>query len=61
MKTYRVTIRLNVETAVGPRQLEREMCEWLDAQLSFWAKAGIPASVSSVTAFEDVLIQERAA
>ena len=61
MKTYRVTIRLNVEDAGSAREIERGVRNWLAAELPYWKLAGIPASVASVSAYEDVLIQERAA
>jgi hypothetical protein len=59
MKNYRVTIRLNVETDTSSTRLvQREIHEWLDEQLTFWAKAEISASVASVTAYEDVLFKD---
>jgi hypothetical protein len=62
VKTYRVTIRLNVEDndAASSLEVEREVRNWLAAELLFWKRVGIPVSVASVTAYEDVLSKDAA-
>lgn len=56
MKTYRVTIRLAVESSLSAREVEDALRE------DGWPRLlGAALYPSAVTVHEDVLIQERAA
>lgn len=56
MKIYLVTLRLNVETDLSAREVEEALRE------DGWPRfCGLAIQPTGITAYEDVLIQERAA
>jgi hypothetical protein len=61
MKTYRVTIRLNVETPIpSSKQLSEDFAAWLTTNLPRARSDGASVDVASITAYEDVLCKDAA-